>query len=146
MRASFSDGLLNERDAVSEWARRDVGEPEAEFAVGLLVDALEGERVREANPPGGGRPHEALVPDKEDRLRVAALGQHAVNLVRERMRRGEAQIAAQRQRAHRRTVEEDGAAIRPAQGAFASPPLQGDDLVDEAGLFPTAHRARVRSQ
>ena len=53
----------------------------------------------------------------------------AVNLAREQMRRGEAQVAAQRQRAHRRTIEKDGPA---GQGAFASLPLplQGDDLVD----------------
>lgn len=36
-------GLLDERDAVGEWARRDVDEMEAEVAVGLLVDSLEDE-------------------------------------------------------------------------------------------------------
>ena len=35
-------GLLNECDAVSEWACRHVDEPEAEIPVGLLVVSLEG--------------------------------------------------------------------------------------------------------
>ena len=39
---------LNERDAVGEWARRDVDEPEAKVAVGPLMDSLERERVSEA--------------------------------------------------------------------------------------------------
>jgi hypothetical protein len=47
-------GVLDERDAVGEWASRDADEPKAKVAIGLLMDPLEGERVREANPPGGG--------------------------------------------------------------------------------------------
>ena len=64
-------GPLDERDPVGERARGHVHQPEAEVAVGLLVDPFEGERVGEADPPGGGGLDEALVPDEEHMRRMA---------------------------------------------------------------------------
>src|SRR6185437_4628164 len=124
------------RDALGERARGDVGDLEAEVAVGPLVDALEDERVGEADPPGGGGRYETLVPDEEDGLRVAAVRYGTVDLAGERPRRVQAGVTAQCQRAHRRTVEEYDLAVPAGQGAVLPPPLQGDDVFDEGRHVP----------
>jgi hypothetical protein len=104
-------GLLDERDPVGEWACGDVDKLEAQVAIGLLVDSLEGKRVRETDSPGGGGQDESLVPDEEDGFLEAAVRYDAVNFAGKRLRRGESQVATERQRAHRRTVEEGDLAV-----------------------------------
>jgi hypothetical protein len=62
----LADRLPDQRDAVSQRAGWHLGQLEPQVPVYLVVEPLEGERVLEADLPGCGGLHEALVADEED--------------------------------------------------------------------------------
>jgi len=131
----LADGLPDQRDAAGERACWHLDELEPEFAVCLLVESLEGERVPEADLPGWSGLHEALVADEEGQRLVCPLRDYPADFPVEQAGSGEAQVAAEGQGAGRRAVEEDGD-VPGLPGGFLPLPLEGDDLVDKVGVMP----------
>lgn len=99
------------------------------------MESLEGQRVLEADLPGWGGLHEALVEDEEGQRLVCPLRDYPADFRAEQAGGGEAQVAAEGQGAGRRAVEEDGGAPGFPDG-FLPLPLEDDDLVDEVGVMP----------
>jgi hypothetical protein len=95
------DGLPDQCDAVGQRASGHLDELEPQVAIRLFVKLLEDQRVLEADSPGGGGLNEALVADEEDRRLVRALRHDSIDLTGKQGRCGQAQVAAQGERAQR---------------------------------------------